>query len=48
MPFEMTVPENRPEAGVDNVDVMNVLGLKRAAPVSKGKKDNSDDDGVAP
>jgi hypothetical protein len=38
-------PGMRPEAGVDNVDVMDFLGLKKAAPVTK-KEDG--EGGVAP
>ncbi|CAB9517858.1 expressed unknown protein [Seminavis robusta] len=40
---DLDVPEMRPEAGVDNVDVMGFLGLKKAEPVQK-----SDEDEVAP
>jgi hypothetical protein len=37
MPSDLSVPETRPEAGVDHVDVMGMLGLKRAK--SLGNKD---------
>jgi hypothetical protein len=41
MPTALTAPETRTEAGVEKVDVMNVLGLKRAksinAAISKNK-----------
>ena len=30
MPESLLTPETRPEGGVDDVDVMNFLGLKRA------------------
>ena len=30
MPEDLKVPGSRPEAGVDAVDVMKALGLKRA------------------
>jgi hypothetical protein len=45
MPEDLNIPENRPEYGMDHVDVMAYLGLKRAIPLSK-KED--DDDAVAP
>lgn len=41
---DLDVPETRPEAGVDHVDVMGFLGLKKAEPVSK----KTSDDEVAP
>jgi hypothetical protein len=31
MPQSLQTPENRPEGGVDEVDVMNFLGIKRPA-----------------
>lgn len=37
MPNDLKVPETRPEAGVDHVDVMDLLGLKRAEPLQKPK-----------
>jgi hypothetical protein len=37
MPADLKVPETRPEAGIDHVDVMAVLGLKRAAPINAAK-----------
>jgi hypothetical protein len=40
MPEDLKLPETRPEAGVDHVDVMAALGLKRAAPIEAKKKDN--------
>lgn len=46
-PEDLTVPETRPEAGVDHVDVMGFLGLKRAAPVGK-KKEESEEDKLSP
>jgi hypothetical protein len=33
MPDDLTAPETRPEAGIDHVDVMDMLGLKRAKPI---------------
>lgn len=42
MPDDLTAPETRPEAGIDHVDVMDLLGLKRAKPV------NSSSNGPAP
>ncbi len=44
MPEDLNIPETRPEAGVDHVDVMGFLGLKRAKPLSS----NEDDDAIAP
>eukprot|EP00527_Entomoneis_sp_CCMP2396_P000281 CAMPEP_0198141484 /NCGR_PEP_ID=MMETSP1443-20131203/4489_1 /TAXON_ID=186043 /ORGANISM="Entomoneis sp., Strain CCMP2396" /LENGTH=126 /DNA_ID=CAMNT_0043804249 /DNA_START=58 /DNA_END=438 /DNA_ORIENTATION=- len=40
MPDDLSVPDMRPEAGVEQVDVMGFLGLKRAKPMmaSKGLK----------
>jgi hypothetical protein len=40
MPEDLNVPETRPEAGVDHVDVMSFLGLKRASPVAKKEGDD--------
>ena len=40
MPADLTVPETRPEAGVDHVDVMGFLGLRRSKSVTKS--DNED------
>lgn len=37
MPNELTSPDSRPEAGVDHVDVMKVLGLKRADAINAKK-----------
>ena len=37
---ELDLPDARPEAGVDNVDVMDFLGLKKADPVSKKPEDD--------
>jgi hypothetical protein len=34
MPTELSSPDARPEAGVDHVDVMKVLGLKRAEAIN--------------
>lgn len=46
MPADLTVPETRPEAGVDHVDVMDFLGLKRSKSVGRttksDKKGNND------
>jgi hypothetical protein len=39
MPADLKVPETRPEAGIDHVDVMAALGLKRAAPVNAKKNE---------
>jgi hypothetical protein len=35
MPAALSSPDARPEAGVDQVDVMEFLGLKRADSVNK-------------
>ena len=32
-PEDLKAPETRPEAGIDHVDVMDMLGLKRAKSV---------------
>lgn len=40
MPEDLNVPENRPEAGVEDVDVMNFLGLKRADDINNKKSDD--------
>lgn len=37
---DLDVPEARPEAGVDNVDVMDFLGLKKAESLSKAPEDD--------
>jgi hypothetical protein len=42
LPEDLLIPETRPEAGVDHVDVMAFLQLKRAKSLSK------DDDGAGP
>jgi hypothetical protein len=34
MPTELSLPDARPEAGVDHVDVMKFLGLKRAEAIN--------------
>jgi hypothetical protein len=34
MPTELSSPDARPEAGVDHVDVMKFLGLKRAEAIN--------------
>lgn len=46
MPEGLKAPETRLEAGVDQVDVMNFLGLKRAESlsVSSDSPDDSDED----
>lgn len=44
MPDDLTAPETRPEAGIDHVDVMEMLGLKRA----KSVKEAVDDDKPKP
>ena len=45
----LDVPGGRPEAGVDQVDVMDFLGLKKADSLSKTKTKTSTDKGdVAP
>jgi hypothetical protein len=46
MPEDLNVPETRPEYGMDHVDVMAYLGLKRAKSLSKKEEDK--DDPVAP
>jgi hypothetical protein len=35
MPTGLSAPDARPEAGVDHVDVMKFLGLKRAEALQK-------------
>jgi hypothetical protein len=40
MPSDLNVPETRPEAGVDHVDVMGMLGLKRAKSLKKDDGSN--------
>lgn len=40
MPAELTAPDARPEAGVDHVDVMKFLGLKRAESLSTKAEDD--------
>lgn len=42
MPEGLSSPDARPEAGVDHVDVMDFLGLKRAESLS-AKKDGDDE-----
>mmetsp|Transcript_1580 Transcript_1580/g.3485 ORF Transcript_1580/g.3485 Transcript_1580/m.3485 type:complete len:125 (+) Transcript_1580:94-468(+) len=37
MPDDLKVPETRPEAGIDHVDVMSMLGVKRAKPIDSKK-----------
>jgi hypothetical protein len=44
MPGDLTIPETRPEAGVDHVDVMGFLGLKRAEALNKKKKESNEKD----
>ena len=46
MPEGLKAPETRPEAGVDQVDVMSFLGLKRAESlsVSSDLDDSADSD----
>ena len=39
MPEGLSSPEARPEAGVDHVDVMDFLGLKRAKSLDKKDAD---------
>jgi len=43
MPEGLSSPDARPEAGVDHVDVMGFLGLKRAEKLSAKKKDGDDE-----
>ena len=43
MPNDLTVPETRPEAGVDHVDVMDFLGLSRAKTLEKTSQSSSGD-----
>ena len=40
MPTALSAPETRSEAGIEKVDVMDVLGLKRAQAINV-KKDDS-------
>ena len=37
MPDDLKVPETRPEAGIDRVDVMSLLGVKRAQSIDNKK-----------
>ena len=37
---DLDVPEARPEAGVDHVDVMDFLGLKKAESLTKKAEDD--------
>lgn len=39
MPVALSAPETRDEAGVENVDVMEFLGLKRAQAINKKSND---------
>lgn len=51
MPEKLQTPAERPEGGVDDVDVMGFLGLKRAESINKdssGKDENDDDDSPKP
>jgi hypothetical protein len=44
MPENLKLPETRPEAGIESVDVMSMLGLQRATPLvssSKSKEEPS-------
>ncbi|EEC43241.1 predicted protein [Phaeodactylum tricornutum CCAP 1055/1] len=41
MPEDLTLPETRPEAGVDHVDVMEFLGLHRAEGINNDKNRGS-------
>jgi len=43
MPEALKVPENRPEASLDDVDVMGFLGLKRAKDLGHPKSKDDDD-----
>jgi len=43
MPAGLSSPETRPEAGVDQVDVVDFLGLKRAESLSKPAESDKDD-----
>lgn len=45
MPTDLQMPETRPEGGVDNVDVMEFLGIKRPESL---KAHHDSDDTVAP
>jgi hypothetical protein len=47
MPVELSSPGARPEAGVDHVDVVKFLGLKRAESLS-AKKTGDDSSGISP
>jgi hypothetical protein len=38
---QLDVPDARPDSGVDNVDVMDFLGLKKAESLKKEKDDIS-------
>ena len=48
MPKDLSVPEMRPEAGVDHVDVMGFLGLKKAEALTTDKKSAEDDKDAKP
>jgi hypothetical protein len=43
MPPGLSAPDARPEAGVDHVDVMDLLGLKRAKPIGKDTTKSGND-----
>jgi len=43
MPEGLQTPSERPEGGVDDVDVMGMLGLKRADSLSAPKKEDEED-----
>jgi hypothetical protein len=48
MPEGLKAPETRPEAGVDQVDVMNFLGLKRAESLSVSSDPADSDEDASP
>lgn len=43
MPEKLQTPSERPDGGVDDVDVMGFLGLKRAESLKKKDESSSDD-----
>jgi hypothetical protein len=48
MPAELSAPDARPEAGVDHIDVMKFLGLKRAESLSPKKAADDGSSDISP
>jgi hypothetical protein len=42
MPIALSAPETRDEAGIENVDVMGFLGLKRAQSINTNKSEKNE------